>query len=164
MQKTRILFVCTYSGARSLIAAAYCKKLEPEAIEAAYSGFEAGNVDPRIFQLISQDGLSASNSQPKTVFERHKNNEVYDYVITMCYKASTEQCPIFSASINSIYKETSVVLKWSIPDFKSINGSDDAWMDAAGKIKETIKAQVTTLITKIKNETESANRADNLQL
>ena len=152
MQKTRILFVCTYFGARSLIAESYCRLLYADVVEANCSGFETGMIGPRIFELMDEVGLSAACREPPTVFERRHNDEFYDYVITLCHAASTEQCPVFNACVDSIYHKTAEVMQWSIPDFKSIQGTGDEWMDEARRIRDLIKTQVTNLVEKIQNE------------
>ena len=95
MTKPRILFVCTFFGGRARIAELYAMQMAQEQVEAFSSGFEAGRLGGLPLEVMSEENLSFSIDPLTTIFERYANNQVFDYVITLCNEASTEQCPVF---------------------------------------------------------------------
>jgi protein-tyrosine-phosphatase len=70
-------------------------------------------------------GIDLSAEAPKSVFERHKERGIFDYVISLCHEATTEQCPIFKTNVDALYAKEAETISWSVPDFKSLSGTEE---------------------------------------
>ena len=90
MERKRVLFVCSYQGARSRIAEEFINQIVPGRIDAYSSCFDPGEITRLPIDVMREVGITLSPESPKSVFEWHKDGEVFDYVITLCYEATTE--------------------------------------------------------------------------
>ena len=149
MDRIRILFVCTYFGGRPRIAELYARQMGLRNIEVSSSGFEAGTIGGLPLQVMDEAGFSFSTDPLTTVFDRYSNKETYDYVITLCHEASTEQCPMFRDSVDTVYGKDAQVLGWSIPDFITLKGLPDEKLEGARNIRNMIKVKVSALLSQI---------------
>ena len=148
----RVLFVCTYFGARSLIAEGFCRQLAPHKIAPFCSGFEAGKIGSKVIDLMNEVAIVPSTKPLKTVFERHRQKEVFDYVVTLCHEVSAEECPVFQNCVDTMYSREARRIQWSIEDFYSLEGEGEVWLKAAREIRDTIKTKVIQLIAQIERE------------
>ncbi len=149
MERKKILFVCTYHGARARIAEEFVKLVAGEKIEAQSSCFESGKIGSLPIEVMREVNIELPKETPMSVFERHKKREVFDYVITLCHEATTEQCPIFRSNIDAIYAKKAERIAWSIPDFKSLIGTEEEKMAGARKIRDKIKAEAISFLARI---------------
>jgi arsenate reductase len=156
MKRKNVLFVCTYNGARSRIAEEFIKQIAPDKIDAHSSSFESGKIGPLPIEVMREVGIDLLAEAPASVFERYKAKEVFDYVITLCYAASTEQCPIFKTSVDTLYAKEAQRLSWSIPDFQSLSGTEEKRKAAAREIRDQIKAEVISFLAQIGIDAHSA--------
>jgi arsenate reductase len=156
MGKKKVLFVCTYQGARSRIAEEFIKLCAPGKIEAHSSCFESGKIGPLPILVMREIGVDLSSEAPKSVFKRHKERDFYDYVISLCHEATTEQCPIFKTNIDALYANEAERISWSIPDFKSLSGTEEEKKTGAREIRDKIKSEVISFLTRIGIEVEIA--------
>ena len=144
---TRILFVCTFQGARSLIAKGYADRLGSDRVESFCSGFEEGWLSARMKDLIREDSLSVKVEELVNVFDRHQRHEQFDYVISLCQSASNEQCSVFQACLNTLYASTAIRKDWSIPDFTPIEGDENNGFESQDSRDDEI--QVESLIAQL---------------
>ena len=149
MEKKKVLFVCTYNGARSRIAEEFIKRSAPDKIAAHSSCFESGRIGPLPINIMREVGINLSDEAPKSVFERFKNKEVFDYVITLCNETAKEQCPVFKTNVDTLYAKKAKRISWSIPDFKSLSGTEEERKAGARKIRDRIKSEVISFLTQI---------------
>ncbi len=149
MKKPRVLFVCTYQGARSRIAEEFAKLAAPGKIEAYSSSFESGKIGPLPITVMKEVGIDLPSEVPDSVFDRYRGKEVFDYVITLCQKDTIEQCPTFKTNIDVLYAEDAKRLAWSHPDFKSLNGTDDERKAKAREIRDKIKEEVLAFLSQL---------------
>lgn len=156
MEKKKVLFVCTFSGARSRIAEAFVKLFASEKIEAHSSCFEEGRIGSLPLSIMREVGVDLSAEAPKSVFRRYKEKEIYDYVISLCHEATTKHCPIFKSNIDLLYAKEAERLSWSIPDFRSLEGTEDERRNGARHIRDKIKSEVITFLSRIGIDCESA--------
>ena len=107
-QKSTILFLCTGNSARSQMAEALLKHKAGDAFDVVSAGTHPEDIDRRTIEAISEFGLNTNGltSKSVTVFE----NQEFDYVITLCNKASDE-C--------RSYPNAKKQLAWDFPDPKS---------------------------------------------
>ena len=146
MGNKRVLFVCTYHGARSRIAEEYFKKYAGGQIDVFSSCFEPGKIGKLPLSVMNETGITISSDSPKTVFDRYADKEGFDYVITLCHEATTEQCPIFNINVDALYKQKAERISWSIQDFKSLEGTDEEKMEGARRIRDNIKSEVISFL------------------
>ena len=156
MEIKKVLFVCTYHGARSRIAEEFIKLNAPGKIEAHSSCFESGKIGPLPIDAMREVGIELPAESPKSVFERHKEGDVFDYVISLCYEVTTEQCPVFKTNVDALYAKKAERISWSIPDFKSLSGTEEDKKTGARKIRDKIKSEVISFLARIGIDAEIA--------
>lgn len=149
MTKPRILFVCTFFGGRARIAELYAMQMAQEQVEAFSSGFEAGRLGGLPLEVMSEENLSFSIDPLTTIFERYANNQVFDYVITLCNEASTEQCPVFRTSVDMVYGKDAEIRNWSVMDFITLQGLPVEKLEGAREIRDSIKDNVSEFLLEI---------------
>mgnify|MGYP001076102577 CR=1 FL=1 len=149
MDKTKILFVCTYFGGRARIAELYAGQMGLKHIEVVSSGFEAGAIGGLPLMVMEEEGFSFSTDPLVTVFDRYSNSETFDYVITLCHDASTEHCPMFRDSVDLVYGRDAQILGWSIPDFLALKGVPVEKLEGAREIRDMIKVKVLALLSQL---------------
>jgi protein-tyrosine-phosphatase len=71
MKIPRVLFVCTFSGARSLIAEKFVNQLAQGKIEAYSSSFESGKIGPFPIAVMKEIGIDLPADAPKSVWDRY---------------------------------------------------------------------------------------------
>ncbi len=91
---------------------------------------------------MAEIGIALPSSPPKSVFERVKDNERFDYVIALCDPASAEQVPIFLSAVDSLYSETAKRLNWFISNFRSLSGTHEDRKAKARQIRDEIRTKV----------------------
>ena len=149
MTKPRILFVCMFFGGRARIAELYAMQMAQEQVEAFSSGFEAGRLGGLPLEVMSEENLSFSIDPLTTIFERYANNQVFDYVITLCNEASTEQCPVFRTSVDMVYGKDAEIRNWSVMDFITLQGLPVEKLEGAREIRDSIKDNVSEFLLEI---------------
>ena len=78
MERKKVLFVCTYHGARSRIAEEFTKRIAPGRIEAYSACFDPLKIGPLPIGVMREIGIGLPTESPKSVFERHKERNVFD--------------------------------------------------------------------------------------
>ena len=156
MERKKVLFVCTYHGARSRIAEEFVKRIAPGRIEAYSSCFDPFKISPLPIDVMREVGIDLPVESPKPIFYRYKERDVFDYVICLCHEVSTEQCPLFRRSIKALYARKSETLSWSIPDFKSLSGTEEERKAGGRVIRDKIKSEVISFLSQIGIGTEIA--------
>jgi len=127
--------VCTYHGARSRIAEEFSKQIAPGRIEAYSSCFDPWKIGSLPIDIMREAGISLSAESPKPISKRHNEGEIFDYVICLCHIVSTEQCPLFKAAIDRLYAKMAKTVSWSIPDFRSLSGTEEEKRRVPGKLE-----------------------------
>jgi arsenate reductase len=103
---------------------------------------------------MQEVGIDLPTETPKSVFERYKEGDVFDYVISLCYEATTEQCPIFKTNVDALYAKKAERISWSIPAFKSLRGTEEERKASARKIRDQIRSEVISFLMRIGLNTE----------
>ena len=86
--KRRVLFVCTANSARSLMAEALLRDMAGDRFEVASAGTEPGRPHPMALQVLEEAGISTEGLKSKPLAD--VRGQYWDYVITLCEKASNE--------------------------------------------------------------------------
>jgi arsenate reductase len=150
MKIQRVLFVCTFSGARSLIAEKFTNQLAHGKIEAYSSSFESGKIGPLPIAVMKEIGIDMPTDAPKSVWDRYVEKESFNWVVTLCHEISgLQQCSIFRENVDDLYAVNAKILSWSVPPFNSLSGSDEEKKAGARKIRDQIKGEVLTFLSQI---------------
>ncbi len=149
MEMERVLFVCTYQGARAIIAEEYVKQIAPRKIEAFSACFDPGKITPLPIDVMREVGITISTESPESVFKLYRDGEVFDYVITLCFDATTEPCHLFNKNVETLYSKNAEIISWSIPNFKSLMGTEEEKKDQARLIRDEIKSEVISFLKRI---------------
>lgn len=153
MSRPRVLFSCTYYGARSLVAEAFALQLAPKQIAPFSSGFESGEISPLPRQAMQELGFELPAQSPKSVFDRYRDGEAFDYVVIMCCESSKEHCATLRSHVAALFAGQAALESWSIPDFQSIRGAGDERLTQARRIRDEIRLAVLDILSRIGAET-----------
>jgi arsenate reductase len=138
MNKIKVLFVCIHNSARSQMAESFLNTLAGETFEAESAGFEPGNLNPLVVEVMKETGQDISNNKTKSVFDFFKQGRMFQFVITVCDAATAERCPIFPGVTKR--------LGWSFNDPAAFTGTYDEKLQQTRLVRDSIKAEVEEFI------------------
>lgn len=148
----RVLFVCSGPGVRSRIAEAFLNL--HDGFEANSAQFEnrQGPVPPFIEALMEEIQVELSSNFPTSVFDLHRQQERYDFVITLCQASTTVVCPVFRGNIDVMYGKKAERLSWTIDDFRSVSNlsGEERW-EKARVIRDQIKQEVASFAQSVRD-------------
>ena len=156
MKRKKVLFVCTYHGARSRIAEEFAKQSAPGKIKAYSSCFDPRKIGPLPIDVMREVSIDLPAESPKPIFKRHKERDVFDYVISLCHEVSKEQCPLFKRYVYALYGKKAEMISWSIQDFKSCSGTEEEKKAGGRIIRDKIKSEVVSFLAQIGIDAEIA--------
>jgi arsenate reductase len=125
------------------MAEAFLKDLTGDRFSVDSAGLEPGKLNPLVVESMEEIGIDISKNKTTSVFDLHKDNNVYDYVITVCDEASGERCPYFPRMKERI--------SWSFKDPSSLEGSEVEKLNMINTIRDEIKNKVKSWIVQIEN-------------
>jgi arsenate reductase len=138
MSPIRVLFVCIHNSARSQMAEAYLKHSGDGRFEAESAGLEPGTLNPRVVQVLKEDGLDISRNKTRSVSDALKQGKRFDCVITVCDETSAEKCPVFPGAGQRLH--------WSFRDPSTLTGTEDEKLRGTRGIRDEIKAAINKWI------------------
>jgi len=141
MQKTRVLFVCIHNSARSQIAEELLRKLAGDRFEVESAGFEPGELNPVVVEVLKEEGIDITGKQTKAAFDLFKAGRFYNYVVTVCDESSAEKCPIFPGVNQRIH--------WSFTDPSKFKGSFEEKLQKTREVKEEIKDRIQDWLSQL---------------
>ncbi|MRI32920.1 phosphotyrosine protein phosphatase [Endozoicomonas sp. OPT23] len=121
-----ILFLCTGNSARSQLAEALFRQAAGDQFQVFSAGTDPDEVDARVYRALKLQGITASDLKSKTVEELSQN--YFDYVITLCDKASRE-C--------AAYPESQALVHWDLSDPRPESGLRP-FLDAVSFLEQKI--------------------------
>jgi len=134
MNPIRVLFVCIHNSARSQMAEAYLNHFGEGTFAAESAGLEPGVLNPRVVQVLQEDGIDISGNKTKSVLDILKQGRLYGFVITVCDETSAEKCPVFPGAAKRLH--------WSFPDPSAAQGTEESKLEKTREIRDAIKAKV----------------------
>lgn len=143
MKPIKVLFICIHNSARSQMAEAYLTKFGGENFIAESAGLEPGKLNPLAVKSLLEDGIDISQNKTKDVFEMHRRNLHFDYVVTVCDAGNSERCPVFPGAAKKI--------AWEFADPSAFTGSDEEKLAQTNVVREKIKATVKDFIAEVLN-------------
>lgn len=145
MNKIKVLFVCIHNSARSQMAESFLNTLAGETFEAESAGFEPGNLNPHVVEVMKEIGQDISKNKTKSVFDFFKQGRMFQFVITVCDAATAECCPIFPGVTKR--------LGWSFNDPAAFTGTYDEKLEQTRLVRDSIKIEVEEFIKSHHNYT-----------
>ena len=131
MNPIKVLFVCIHNSARSQMAEAYLNHFGDGRFEAESAGLEPGVLNPRVIQVMKEDGIDVSGNRTKSVFDLFKQGRMFGYVVTVCDKEAAEKCPIFPGVAKRLH--------WNFPDPSALRGTEEQKLQGTREIRDEIK-------------------------
>jgi len=138
MAPIKVLFVCVHNSARSQMAEAYLNHFGDGRFEAESAGLEPGLLNPRVVQVMKEDGIDISGNRTKSVIDLFKRGGLYSFVVTVCDETSAEKCPIFPGVAKRLH--------WSFEDPSSLFGTEEEKLRRTSKIRDEIRSKITRWI------------------
>jgi len=140
MKKQKVLFICVHNSARSQMAEAYLNKLGGKKFKAESAGLQPGTLNPFAVKAMKKDGIDISRNKTQSVMDIFNQGKHYAYVISVCSKADSEQCPVFPGK--------SIKLHWPFDDPSCFKGTPAEKLKATIKIRNQIKAKISKFISR----------------
>jgi len=154
-KKIKVLFVCSFNGARSLLAYEFSKIYLHAQVDAYCCSFDNNGLEKKIINLIQDLGIKLSVDSLPSIFEHLQNAETFDYVVTLCNPNTREDCESVIAISKELVNNNSNILLLPVNDFLSIDAQGEQWMDCAREIRDTIKSEVQKLMHTIEATTDN---------
>jgi protein-tyrosine-phosphatase len=113
-----VLFLCTASSARSILAEAVLNKAGKGRFRAFSAGSQpSGNVHPYALQLLESMNFDTSFARSKSWDEfAQPSAPQMDFIFTVCDSAANETCPVWPGH--------PMTALWSVPDPKRAEGNE----------------------------------------
>lgn len=142
--KKKVLFVCIHNSARSQMAETFLNSLGGELFEAQSAGFEPGNMNPLVVEVMRGIGYDLSNNETNSVFDFFKEGRRYNYVITVCDEGTAQRCPLFPGITQRI--------NWSFEDPSSFEGTYEEKLAKTRVVRDAVKAKVEEFLSGVKSK------------
>ena len=139
MDKAKVLFVCVHNSARSQMAEAFLNALGEGKYVAESAGFEPGQLNPIVVEVMKEIGFDISKNKTKSTFECFKVGKLFNYVITVCDDTNAERCPTFPGYAKRLH--------WSFDDPSKLQGNQEEKLQATRIIRDKIKAKIEEWIS-----------------
>jgi protein-tyrosine-phosphatase len=134
--KIRVLFLSTGNSTRSQMAQGFLSALAEGRLRALSAGVKPGGLDPLAAEVMTEAGIEILGQESIEVAQALKIH--FGYVITL-YDAAKERSPIFPFTFN--------ILRWSIPDPVTVNGTPAERKNAFRGARDQIHSHVQDFLT-----------------
>jgi arsenate reductase (thioredoxin) len=139
--RIRVLAVCIHNSARSQMTEEYLRRLGGDTFEVESAGIEPGSINPAVATLLHEDGIDISNKKTQSVYELHKANKHFDYVIAVCDAEASARCPIFPAEKRRLH--------WPFQDPSTAVGTIEEQIEQIRPIRDEIKSRILAFIEEV---------------
>ncbi len=146
-KKLNVLFLCTGNSCRSQMAEGWARHLKGGAINAYSAGIETHGLNPNAVKVMAEAGVDISGHKSENVTDLL--HIPFDYVVTVCGHAN-EHCPLFPGKAKIVhvgFDDPPVLAR----ELASQGASTDAQLDCYRRVRDEIKAFVTTLPEALKD-------------
>jgi arsenate reductase len=120
------------------MAEAFLNRLGGGRFEARSSGLEPGTLNPVVVEAMQEAGIDISANRTKSVAGLLDRGENFQYVITVCDKASGERCPLFPGSARKLH--------WEFPDPSAFEGPHEEKLRRTREIRDMIRGRIEEFI------------------
>ena len=128
-----ILFLCGMNAVRSPIAEQLARRVLPATTFVASAGVRAGERDPFVDAVLTEEGLSLGERQPRTLEELE--DDYFDLIVTLAPEAH-------HAALELTRSLAVEVEYWPMPDPADTGGTRDHIMAAYRDVRERLKARI----------------------
>ncbi|MEM2878639.1 MAG: arsenate reductase ArsC [Candidatus Hadarchaeales archaeon] len=127
-ERKKVLFICTHNSARSQMAEGLLRSMYGDSYEVRSAGTKPAGVHPLAVRVMAEIGIDISGHRSKSVMEFL--NDSFDYVVTVCDKAS-ESCPFFPGAGEYIHM--------SFEDPAAAGGGEEEALRVFRRVRDEIK-------------------------
>ena len=134
LRPSSILFVCGKNSIRSPIAELLARRMLPNNIYVASAGIKRGERDPFVDAVLSEEGLSLDDRQPRGIEELADG--YFDLIVTLtplAHHAVLERTQGFSIDVEY----------WPTPDPTFVAGSREQIISAYRDVRDRLKHQIS---------------------
>jgi len=141
---TRILIICTGNSCRSQMAEGFVcqflveRELHQAAAAVCSAGTETHGLNPRAVKVMAEVGVDISAHESTNL--REYLNDRFDYVITVCDKA-TRNCPVFPGGGEKLH--------WPFEDPAAAEGSEEEILSKFRRVRDEIKKKTGDWLSSI---------------
>src|SRR5260221_9243012 len=138
-----VLFLCTATSARSILAEAYLNAEAKGRFRAYSAGSKpGGRVTPYALDLLAKNGIATAGLRSKSWDEfAQPGAPKMDLVITVCDNAAAEACPYWPGAPMSAH--------WGVADPAAVEGSDEDKRRAFQGTFDELGARIKSLLDEI---------------
>ena len=130
-KKAKVLFLSTGNATRGQMAEGFVRKLAGDGLIPVSAGIESPTSNPLGAEVMKEVGVDISVQRSKDVAQSLK--EHFGYVVTL-YDSARERSPVFPFTQN--------LLRWSVPDPASADGTWEQRKEAFRRARDEIRARV----------------------
>lgn len=135
-KEERVLILCTGNSARSQMAEAYLRHIEPD-LEVHSAGVSPTQVRPEAVEALQEIGIPTNDLRSKSIDDF--TDQEFDYIITVCDNAK-ESCPVFPGNATRIH--------WSFDDPAAVEGSQEEKLAAFRRVRDELIEKLQSFATK----------------
>lgn len=150
MSRKRILFVCSQLGARARLAEWYVGRVAPGEFEVQSAGFRSGQFGPFMEKLTREAGIDIPLDSPPSVLEQYSVDNPHEFVVFICNNAMVDLCELFDLDIDKLFIRGETLVRWTVPAFNSLDGTEAERLGAARRILQGIERNVGELVRQIR--------------
>ena len=130
-----ILFMCRMNAVRSPVAETLARKMLPPTVFIASAGVRAGERDPFVDAVLSEEGLSLADRSPRTLEELE--DDYFDLIVTLAPEAH-------HAALELTRSMAVEVEYWPTADPSIATGTRDQILSAYRDMRDRLKARIET--------------------
>ena len=120
------------------MAEAWLKRLGQEEFEVESAGYLPTTINPRVVEVMSEEGFDLSGNVAKSIFEKYKSYKSYEYIVTVCNKAREADCPAFPGVKEHIH--------WDLEDPETFTGTEEEKSEKLRTQRDFIRSLVQQFI------------------
>ncbi|MET0576715.1 MAG: low molecular weight phosphatase family protein [Mesorhizobium sp.] len=128
-----VLFMCGMNAVRSPMAEILARQVLPATIFVASAGVRAGERDPFVDAVLTEEGLSLDHRQPRTIDDLEDN--YFDVIVTLAPEAH-------HAALELTRAMAVEVEYWPTADPTTATGTREQIMAAYRDVRERLKARI----------------------
>lgn len=142
-KKPKVLFLSTGNSSRGVMAEAFLRTLAADHFEAVSVGIKSNDVHPLAGTVMDEVGIDISGQKPKSVAESVRDS--FSHVVIL-YDSAKERSPIFPF--------TPHLLRWSIADPATAEGSWPEKAEAFRQVRDQIRNNIANFVNEVAKQSK----------
>ncbi len=134
-KRPKILFLSTNDSTRSQMAEGFTKAYASDQMLTTSPGIGSDAVNPIGVEVMKESGIDTSTHRPKNLKQTFDDH--FGWVVVL-YDAAKERAPVFPFTRN--------LLRWSIPDPVTVEGSGEVKRAMFRGVRDDVKARVEAFL------------------